>query len=153
MLYLKDQKIIGLAMEGIELCRSGELCLVQVKLRILSSVLKYIYCIYLQFREHDLIIISFCRYQQRSTTWSSMLSNSGETIYLKMDSETYYRVRRLWRLARGCRVPTQTGKMGRHAIFQSGKSQGILNRLEKSGKITQNTGKLREFEINIVWYF
>ena len=35
-------------------------------------------------------------------------------------------------------------------IFQSGKSQGILNRLEKSGKITQNTGKLREFEINIV---
>ena len=25
-------------------------------------------------------------------------------------------------------------------IFQSGKSQGILNRLEKSGKITQNTG-------------
>ena len=37
-------------------------------------------------------------------------------------------------------------------IFQSGKSQGILNRLEKSGKITQNTGKLKEFEINI-WYF
>ena len=28
-------------------------------------------------------------------------------------------------------------------IFQSGKSQGILNRLEKSGKTTQNTGKLR----------
>ena len=38
-------------------------------------------------------------------------------------------------------------------IFQSGKSQGILNRLEKSGKITQNTGKLREFELNIIWYF
>ena len=35
-------------------------------------------------------------------------------------------------------------------IFQSGKSQGILNRLEKSGKITQNTGKLGEFEINII---
>ena len=35
-------------------------------------------------------------------------------------------------------------------IFQSGKSQGILSRLEKSGKITQNTGKLREFEINII---
>ena len=32
-------------------------------------------------------------------------------------------------------------------------SQGIFNRLEKSGKITQNTGKLREFEINIIWYF
>ena len=29
-------------------------------------------------------------------------------------------------------------------------SQGILNRLEKSGKITQNTGKLKEFEINII---
>ena len=28
-------------------------------------------------------------------------------------------------------------------IFQSGKSQGILNRLEKSGKITRDTGKLR----------
>ena len=27
-------------------------------------------------------------------------------------------------------------------IFQSGKSLGILNRLEKSGKITQNTGKI-----------
>ena len=42
------------------------------------------------------------------------------------------------------RVPTRTGKpgkMGRH--FQPGKSQGILNRLEKSGKTTQNTGKLR----------
>ena len=38
-------------------------------------------------------------------------------------------------------------------IFQSGKSPGILNRLEKSGKITQNTGKLRKFEINITWYF
>ena len=35
-------------------------------------------------------------------------------------------------------------------IFQSGKSQGILNRLEKSGKTTQNTGKIREFEINII---
>ena len=35
-------------------------------------------------------------------------------------------------------------------IFQSGKSQGILYRLEKSGKITQNTGKLWELEINII---
>ena len=52
--------------------------------------------------------------------------------------------------SRSVRVPTRTGKpgkMGRH--FQSGKSQGTLNRLEKSGKITQNTGKLWEFEINI----
>ena len=35
-------------------------------------------------------------------------------------------------------------------ILQSGKSQGILTRLEKSGKITQNTGKLREFQPNII---
>ena len=32
------------------------------------------------------------------------------------------------------------------SIFQSGKSQRILNKLEKSGKITQNTGKAREFQ-------
>ena len=31
-------------------------------------------------------------------------------------------------------------------------SQGILTRLEKSGKITQNTGKLREFQTNIICY-
>ena len=49
------------------------------------------------------------------------------------------------------RVPTRTGKPGKwEGIFQSGKSQGILNRLKKLGKITQNTGKLREFEINII---
>ena len=49
------------------------------------------------------------------------------------------------------RIPTRTGKPGKwEGIFQSGKSQRILNRLEKSGKITQNTGKLREFEINII---
>ena len=38
-------------------------------------------------------------------------------------------------------------------IFQSGKSRGILNTLEKSGKITQYTGKLKEFEINIIYIF
>ena len=37
-------------------------------------------------------------------------------------------------------------------IFQSGKSQGILNRLEKSGKMTQTTGKFREFQTNIICY-
>ena len=37
-------------------------------------------------------------------------------------------------------------------IFQSRKSQGILNRLEKSGKITQNTGKFREFQTNICYF-
>ena len=49
------------------------------------------------------------------------------------------------------RVNTRTGKpgkMGRH--FPVRENQGILNRLEKSGKITQNTGKLGEFEINII---
>ena len=30
------------------------------------------------------------------------------------------------------------------SIFQSGKSQGILLRLEKSGNFTQNTGKIRK---------
>ena len=48
------------------------------------------------------------------------------------------------------RVPTRTGKW--EGIFQSGKSQGILNRWEKSGKITQNTGKLREFQTNVICY-
>ena len=38
-------------------------------------------------------------------------------------------------------------------IFQSGKSQGILNRQEKSGKITQNTEKFREFQTNLVSIF
>ena len=38
-------------------------------------------------------------------------------------------------------------------IFKSGKSQGILNRLEKSGKTTPNTGKLREFQKKIICYF
>ena len=49
------------------------------------------------------------------------------------------------------RVPTRTGNLEKwEGIFQSGKNEGILNRLEKSGKITQNTGKLGEFEINII---
>ena len=38
-------------------------------------------------------------------------------------------------------------------IFQSGKSPGILNRLEKSGKTTQNTGKLRKFQKKVICYF
>ena len=32
-------------------------------------------------------------------------------------------------------------------IFQSGKSQGILSRLEKSGNFGQNTGKTGKFEL------
>ena len=45
---------------------------------------------------------------------------------------------------------------GSHLDWKNGKafsSQGILNRLENSGKITQNTGKLREFQTNAVCYF
>ena len=38
-------------------------------------------------------------------------------------------------------------------ISQSGKSQGILNRLEKSGKFTQNTGKFKKFQKNIICNF
>ena len=37
-------------------------------------------------------------------------------------------------------------------VLQSGKSQGILNRLEKSGKISQNTEKVREFQKNVIYY-
>ena len=49
------------------------------------------------------------------------------------------------------RVTTRTGKLGKKGeAFPFRESQEILNRLEKSGKITQNTGKLREFEINII---
>ena len=48
-----------------------------------------------------------------------------------------------------CMVTTGTGKhgkpgkMGRH-FLQSGKSQGILSRLKKSGNCTQNTGKIEK---------
>ena len=43
-------------------------------------------------------------------------------------------------------VPTWTGKLGKcENIFQSGKSQVILNRLEKSGNFTPNTEKVKDF--------
>ena len=56
------------------------------------------------------------------------------------------------------RVPTRTGKpgkpgkMGRHFPVRekSGNFEQTGKVREKSGKITQNTGKLREFEINII---
>ena len=53
-----------------------------------------------------------------------------------------------------CRVPTRTGKpekMGRHFPVRekSGNFEQTGKVREKSGKITQNTGKLQEFEINI----
>ena len=51
-------------------------------------------------------------------------------------------------------VPIGTGKPGKwERIFQSGKSQGILNRLEMSRKIGQNTGKVREFLTNVIYNF
>ena len=56
------------------------------------------------------------------------------------------------------RVPTRTGKpgkpgkMGRHFPVRekSGNFEQTGKVREKSGKIIQNTGKLREFEINII---
>ena len=53
------------------------------------------------------------------------------------------------------RVPTRTGKpgkMGRHFPVRekSGNFEQTGKVREKSGKITQNIGKLREFEINII---
>ena len=56
------------------------------------------------------------------------------------------------------RVPTRTGKpgkMGRHFPVRekSGNFEQTGKVREKSGKIAKNTGKLREFEINIIWYF
>ena len=53
------------------------------------------------------------------------------------------------------RVPTRTGKPGKEkgeGIFQSGKSQGILNRPEVRENHT-NTGKVREFQKNVICYF
>ena len=56
--------------------------------------------------------------------------------------------------SRNNRAPTRTGNPKKwEGIFQSGKSQGILNRLEKSVKITQNSGKDREFQTNVIYYF
>ena len=43
----------------------------------------------------------------------------------------------------------KTGENGK-AFSSQGKSQGIFYRLEKSGEMTQNTGKLQEFGINII---
>ena len=40
------------------------------------------------------------------------------------------------------RVPSRTGKPGKWEGIPVRENQGILNRLEKSGKITQITGKV-----------
>ena len=69
----------------------------------------------------------------------------------RLKIRSLYTARKRMRKLKLVRVPTQTGKPEKwEGIFQSGKSPGILYRLEKSGKITQNTGKLREFEIDII---
>ena len=52
------------------------------------------------------------------------------------------------------RAPLGLENLGKwEDIFQSGKSLAIWNRLEKSGKITRNTGKVWEFQKNIIYYF
>ena len=58
------------------------------------------------------------------------------------------------------RVPTRTGKpgkpgkMGRHFPVRekSGNFDQTGKVREKSGKITQNTGKIWEFQTNIIYY-
>ena len=52
------------------------------------------------------------------------------------------------RLKQGSHLDWKTWKNGK--AFSS---QGILNRLEKSGKTTPNTGKQREFQKKIICYF
>ena len=44
---------------------------------------------------------------------------------------------------------------GSHSDWKKGQffSQGISHRLEKLGKITQITGKVWEFQINVMYYF
>ena len=52
------------------------------------------------------------------------------------------------------RVPTRTGKPGKMGrYFPVKEKSGILNRLENSGKITQDTGKVKEFQANVISYF
>ena len=77
----------------------------------------------------------------------------GEKALRGNRSVSHHRRRRCHQY-RFTRVTTRTGKPGKwEGIFKSGKSQGVLNRLENSGKITQNTGKVREFYTNIIYYF
>ena len=48
-------------------------------------------------------------------------------------------------------VPTWTGRPGKNGKTFS--SQGILIRLEKSGKFTQNAGKVRKFKRVLIFIF
>ena len=50
------------------------------------------------------------------------------------------------RVKSGCHSSNMDWKNWKNEnFFQSGKSEGILNRLEKSGNFAQNTGKMRDF--------
>ena len=52
------------------------------------------------------------------------------------------------------RFPLRLENLGKwEGIFQSGKSQGIFNRLENSRNFRQNTGKLWKFQTNVICYF
>ena len=93
-----------------------------------------------------------CSNSQRSFTSPNLNIRSNSTKY----EMKYWHYAFVWG-----RVPTRTGKpgkpgkMGRHFPVRekSGNFEQTGKVREKSGKITQNTGKLREFEINIIWYF
>ena len=77
------------------------------------------------------------------------VADSLDSAYLRVGVEVGF-----YLLKYPNRVPTRTGKSEKwEDIVQSGKSQGILNRLEKSGRITQKSGKLREFQTNIICSF
>ena len=56
-----------------------------------------------------------------------------------------------WPDSQGSHSDWKAWKMGRH--FPVKEESRNLKRLEKSGKITQNTGKLREFQKNYICYF
>ena len=68
-------------------------------------------------------------------------SNDGQRVSIRAHAHTT-------QTKQTDRVPTQTGKPGKwEGIFWSGKSQGILNRpekSEKSHKILENSGNFRQ---------
>ena len=101
--------------------------------------------------------------------WFTRNQGEGESVFILLSDEQFVPFSR-FRSLRVNRPYATFGVVGRcsgfplgleklenlekwEGIFQSGKSQGILNRLEKSGKTTQNTGKLRKFQKKIICYF
>ena len=74
---------------------------------------------------------------------------------VSIETVTNRQIREFYDIWSNDRVPTRTGKlgkMGRHFPVRekSGNFEQTGKVREKSGKITQNTGKLKEFEINII---